>query len=42
MDEKIEELEQDNASSTLASGYPEKLFNWKGREVCPFCHQKLK
>ena len=32
----------DNTASTLISGYPERLFDWKGRAICPLCHQKLK
>jgi len=32
----------DNAVSTLASGYPERIVDYKSREVCPLCFHKLK
>ena len=32
----------DCAMETLSSGYPERLQNWEGREVCPLCSKVLK
>jgi len=32
----------DGAMETLSSGYPERLFNWEDREVCPLCFEVLK
>lgn len=32
----------DGAMKTLESGYPEKLVDYKEREVCPLCFHRFK
>ena len=32
----------DGTSETLSSGYPERLVDYKDREVCPLCLNELK